>query len=721
MIVAFLFARHAFCSIVLAATMAFLAPHDANSAGGEANACKRWPQNRLILGDLQARRFILEPKGPVQEMPPLSASEKRSVFHRPFGLSLDLAEPIAMFYTVTSRTCVIARDQERSLPLRVPVFFVGRERQSLDDLKADAEMAAFALSSSLHDGGDFAAVQFHLRKGGSRFSDIRPFFACGLPGLLVCEGDCPGDSAMLAASLVNWVVSGANWPPPAIKSRRSEPASPDPCAGAASTAASIGAPCPEPQGMPSSPRVAKSKEPAPPPAVPAGAAGPPLPKLVLALESKSGQPVRASDVSAAEGKLSVEGVVLTETPAGLAASLPEDAFLRAKAPEALRKLFTHYAVLSVRGEEARIVLTVEPLFVYAADLKINITNSANEPVRGCELTLKVDGKRRAGRGWEKVAATGQPDGLRFRQVGAAYQLELPANVERNELLISLAGPSDAARLSNSAAGCQLEAKPEVTIDELQGGVIYRLLRTTGPVLIALLSTDGRLSESAGNKTIEGFWSEALDLIGSVSEDESWERKLLARAQSFGPSPETHLLQEARGAQKLAESNVRGQILEALVNGSIEQPEPLTMLKQKPVERIHLDLALKPLRDDAAIDPEDTFQQEALLLVTGGGGLNGSSFCREAVPGEGVRRAPPQWLAQTRKTFALEVWTDAAAEMLASNARAFKPDGAPAGVYLCHAGGGNIVLYGVVPAALSTSARTASFAYLKAEAKRYLKP
>jgi hypothetical protein len=731
MIFAFPFASREFRSIVLVAVMAFLAPASAKSAGSEANACKRWPQNRLILGDLQARRFVLEPKGPVREMPRLPAAEKRSVFHRTFGLSLDLAEPIAMFHTVASQTCVIARDREKSLPLRIPVFFVGRERQSLDDLRADAELAAFALSSSLHDGDDFAAIQFHLRKGGSRFNDIRPFFACGLPGLLVCEGDCPGDSAILAASLVNWVVSGATWPPPAVKSSRSEPAPPESCARAGpedSGASKLDAPaqaaagppkCPEPQRTPLAPRAAAPKE-SQPPFAPAAAAAP-LSKLVLAFESKSGQPIRPGDILAAEGKLSVEGVVLTETPAGLAASLPEGVLSRTKAPEVLRKLFAHYAVLSARSEEARIVLTVESLFVYAADLKINIANSAKEPVRDCELTLKVGRKRRAGRGWEKAAAAGEADGLKFRQAGASYELKLPSAVERNELLISTAGPGDLARLSNGAQGCQLEAKPEVTIDELQSGIISRLLRTAGPVLIALLSTDGRLSESAGNSAIEGFWSKALDLVGSVSEEEPWERKLLARAQSFGPSAETHLLQEARGSEKLAGNDVRGEILEALVKGSIEQPEPLAMIEQKPLQRFHLDLALKPLRDDAAIDPLDTFQQETLLLVTGGGGLNGSYFCRKPVPGDGARWAPPKWLAQARKTFALEVWTDATAEALASDARAFRPDGAPAGIYLCQSDGGSIVLYGVVPAALSASARTATFAYLGAQAKGYLKP
>src|SRR5208282_5921961 len=170
---------------------------------------RRWPQNRLIVDSgLHARRFTLEAKGHAQQMPPFLEPGARKIYHRTFSLSLDVAEPIAMYYTGTPNTCVIAQDSEKALPFRVPVFFVGSEGQSAEDLKADVERTAFALSASLGAGVDFAEVNFRLRKGGASFGDIRPFFACGLAGLMLCEGYCPGDTPALAGLLVDWVIKG---------------------------------------------------------------------------------------------------------------------------------------------------------------------------------------------------------------------------------------------------------------------------------------------------------------------------------------------------------------------------------------------------------------------------------------------------------------------------------------------------------------------------------
>jgi hypothetical protein len=172
--------------------------------------CRKWPQNRLLIGAaLQSRRFILEAKGEPQRISAPPALGSRFVYHRTFGLSLDVTEPIALFYTSAANVCVVERGPQTAKLLRIPVFFVGRAGQSLDELKADAQRAAFTPSARLSAGGSFAEVRFYLRKGASRFDEIRPFFMCGLPGLMLCEGYCPGDAAAFVESLVSSVVEQA--------------------------------------------------------------------------------------------------------------------------------------------------------------------------------------------------------------------------------------------------------------------------------------------------------------------------------------------------------------------------------------------------------------------------------------------------------------------------------------------------------------------------------
>jgi hypothetical protein len=169
--------------------------------------CSKWPQNRLLVGSaLQSRRFVLEAKGEVQKLPATRGAGARFVYHRTFGLSLDVPEAIALFSTRTGNVCVVERGPPASNLLRIPVFFVGRAGQSLDDLKADAQRVAFAPSALLSAGESFGEVRFYLRKGASRFDEIRPFFRCGLPGLMLCEDYCPGDAAAFVESLVGSVV-----------------------------------------------------------------------------------------------------------------------------------------------------------------------------------------------------------------------------------------------------------------------------------------------------------------------------------------------------------------------------------------------------------------------------------------------------------------------------------------------------------------------------------
>ncbi len=441
----------------------------------------------------------------------------------------------------------------------------------------------------------------------------------------------------------------------------------------------------------------------------------------MAFENSSGTAIPAADVRAAEGNIAFEGVLLAETPGGLSATLPTESLKRIKSIEALRPLFPHYAVSSVRDQAGLTLVTLRPLFIYAGDLKIAISDGAGRAVLGCDLSLHVDAARQAGSGWGKIKPAERPSGLKFHQSGSGYVPVLPADAGRNELLIGTAQPGDAARLSNAARGCELEARPNVTSDELRTGAIARSLRKAGPILIAILSADGDLSGSAGVAAPEAFWARALDLAGAVS-DEPFERKLLARAQSLA-GPETHLLEDLGGNRKLAEGDLRERLMRQLVEGSSTKPGPLAMLKQKPIERFQLDLALRSLREKAAIDPQDSVQQEALLLVTGGGGLWGSYFCGEPMAPSPALPASAQWRTQARRVFAIEVWSKDAAASLSARSRASQPEGGPEGVYLCRfaAGDGNLALYGVVPAALSASSRDSTFAFLTAQAKAYLKP
>jgi hypothetical protein len=181
---------------------------------GIPEICQKWPQHRLLLGTtLQSRRFVLEAKGETQRISAPSVPNTRFVYHRTFGLSLDVPEPIALFYTSTADVCVVERGPQMANLLRIPVFFVGRTGQSLDELQVDAQKAAFAPSARLSAGGSFGDVHFYLRRGASRFDEIRPFFICGLPGLMLCEDYCPGDAAAFVESLVSSVVQNAEGAP----------------------------------------------------------------------------------------------------------------------------------------------------------------------------------------------------------------------------------------------------------------------------------------------------------------------------------------------------------------------------------------------------------------------------------------------------------------------------------------------------------------------------
>ena len=201
-------ARRIVCLVMLLAVAVLLLPGPVLAYNGATCAAK-WPQDRLAVSpNLKTRHFVLEPLDEVQQLPPFLEPGARRVFHRAFSLSLDAAEPIGIYRTSARRICIVARDSGIARPIRVPVFFIGRDGQPAPELKEDAERTAFARTSSLTDVEDFTDVRFHLRKGGWSFPYIKPFFVCGLPGLMLCEGRLPHRFGAACAVVARLGVKG---------------------------------------------------------------------------------------------------------------------------------------------------------------------------------------------------------------------------------------------------------------------------------------------------------------------------------------------------------------------------------------------------------------------------------------------------------------------------------------------------------------------------------
>ena len=304
-------------------------------------------------------------------------------------------------------------------------------------------------------------------------------------------------------------------------------------------------------------------------------------------------------------------------------------------------------------------------------------------------------------------------------------MNLPVDIEPHELLISTGEPGNVARLSNIGSGCQLEARPWVTAEELRNGKIVRALKGAGQTLIAVFSTDSNFAGSLGGAAAaDGFWSDALKLVNVVS-TAAWEKKVLGRAQAPGMSPETGKLQvEAQGGA-LAGDGSRGAVLKILSKGSQEPPGPASIFQVQPIERYLLDIALKLIREDASIAPQYSVKQEALILVTGSVKDMGSYFCQHSVRRDKSPWSTPQWVRQARKIFALEVWTQGAADDMQKGSRIKPAQNAPEGIYICNIQGpegDKISLYGIVPKVISdANARAKVFSYLTGQANSFLKP
>ena len=439
---------------------------------------------------------------------------------------------------------------------------------------------------------------------------------------------------------------------------------------------------------------------------------------MLGFERKTGAAIDAGEILQAEGSVSINGTAATRVAGELVVTLPEEALAEAARIDTLRTALPHYQVLGVRTEETRTIVTAEPLFIRASDLKIKIASSGNENVSGCDLALDVLQSRRLGTGWSKANV----QNLRFRQLGASYALILPLNADRNGLLIGTAPNGSAARLLSLSSGCKLEARPFVSAEEVGSGTIARNLQeVSGQVLIALVSTDREFSDQVGAVAEEGFWAAALGLAVSVSEG-AWERKVLGRAQYPGSNPDTGMLEAVRGG-KLAAGPKRDVVLKTLIEGSRPDRDYLPGAGSKPIQRLGLNTVLEIVRQDASIVPREGLPREGLLLITGGVDPADGFFCRHPSPPDTLSPAAAQWASGARRIFALEVWSEASARAFEKTSRAAPAEAAPPGIYSCNfpAHDASAALYGVLPEALSTSARDATFAYLTARATGFLRP
>ena len=333
-------ARRIVCLVMLLSVGVALLPGAVLAYNGATCAAK-WPQDRLAVSpNLKTRHFVLEPLDEVQQLPPFLEPGARRVFHRAFSLSLDAAEPIGIYRTSARRTCIVARDTGNARPIRVPVFFIGRDGQPAPELKEDAERTAFARTSSLTDVEDFTGVRFHLRRGGWSFPYIEPFFVCGLPGLMLCEGSCPTDLAPLAQSLLDWVLKGDTWTPeapdtgePSAKAKPGQPAEAVPSAKGSGRRQDIAPPPAAPgTGAAKAPAAAKQDCPPAPPAAPAVVASRPAEETVPAIQPRQKPAVEPPPASAPAQKPVSEPPVAA-VPAPMPAAQPRAAAAPPQKPE----------------------------------------------------------------------------------------------------------------------------------------------------------------------------------------------------------------------------------------------------------------------------------------------------------------------------------------------------------------------------------------------------
>jgi len=446
--------------------------------------------------------------------------------------------------------------------------------------------------------------------------------------------------------------------------------------------------------------------------------------LVLTFEKTDGTPLSAADVLQAEGAVTIEGQKASAASEGLTANLSEIAYERAVPEANLKTLLSRHRVAAVKPAGDHILLSVEPLYTRADDLKIKISDSAGNPATSCSIGLDVPAERRLGTGWEKAAQSRKNAGLTYLSTGSDYVLEMPWGLSASELLIATEPAGNAARIFSAAPNCLLEAKPDVASSEIKSETISRALARTGPILIAIVSAGSNLA-SALPSSADNFWSEALDLIESVS-SQAWEKKILARAQAPGVAADTKVLAHGDSAKPLAGGQEeRASQIKTLVEASSVKAGPLSILQAQPVERYQIDVVLKAIRKQAQLLAVQSAGEESLLILIGGVRSGTSDFCERAMKGDGDDPRPPKWVKDTKRAFIIEIWDDSAVSSLRDYHRIEGVQDAPAGLYRCKIGGRDgekIKLFGVTVATIADrTSRNSVFEYLNLQASTFLKP
>ena len=191
------------------------------------------------------------------------------------------------------------------------------------------------------------------------------------------------------------------------------------------------------------------------------------------------------------------------------------------------------------------------------------------------------------------------------------------------------------------------------------------------------------------------------------------------------SPETGVLQqEGHGVARLRATATAERSSSLSAMAPMRGPGRFPFLVQ-PVERYHLDLALKPIRDDASISSRHSVKQGAPTHDGKRQGKREATSCQHSVRRDKSPWESPKWVKQARKDLcrgSLERKRDRQnAGIVAHQA---SHDG-PADIYRCSIPGpegDKIALYGLSTKALTDDvARTKAFSYLTTKANTFLKP
>ncbi len=401
------------------------------------------------------------------------------------------------------------------------------------------------------------------------------------------------------------------------------------------------------------------------------------------------------------------------TDEGLTARLPEDALTRASSPQNLKSLFLRHRVTAITLNTANILLTLEPGYIKANDLKVRVVDPRGMPVADCNLRIDVPATAQAGSAWNAVPLV---DGRRTLSLGRNADWYSFAFSGIIPLIVKGKG-DPGILLMNLDDRCPLENRSAVTEAELRNGLAIRTTRSSGAVLIAIGTTDGDFSAQMPNVP-SVFWTKALALTDTVARLE-WKKIAFALAERPGIDSSISELPGVLDGPEPARNEKRTAAVKTFVQASTTSS---VALKSEPLEAINLTQALSVIRRNGGIDPRESIGQETLLVVTGG--VKKQSGLCDALENPATTSKSATWLMPIRRAFIVEIWDDALAQALDSARRTTKPVSAPVGVSLCQGKGAaaNVQIYAIVAKTLQDeTARNAAFSFLIQEASIRLKP